>query len=70
MKIYIPKKKPIPPVITKKTFAWWPVMTIEGNLVWLETVWKRTNHQVVQGEWCYEDHFEHEYSSFDFRIVD
>lgn len=45
-------------------------MTVEGNLVWLEKVWKRTTYEVRQGEYCYEDHFEHEYSSFDFRIVD
>lgn len=45
-------------------------MTIEDNLVWLETVWKRTTYRLSECDWGTEEHFEHEYSSLDFRILD
>lgn len=70
MKIYIPKKKNPPRVKIKKMFAWYPVKTIEDNLVWFEYVYKKVTRTSEQGEMGYYWRIEVEYSSLDFRIVD
>ena len=32
----------------KKTFAWWPVKTINHETVWLRTIYKRTEREIFE----------------------
>lgn len=67
LKIYLPKKKDPPRVKIERRFVWFPIKTIEENLVWLEYVYKKTTCLTTQGEHGYYFHTEVEYSSFVFE---